>query len=418
MNQMHSTNFKFKSALKEMRVARLIEQGEFDQPLHKQKTVLHTVYKWLFLPLVILAVIVTILAFNAQAHAASRIKDIVHFEGIRDNMLIGYGLIVGLDGTGDNLKNSPFTERGLEQFLAKLGINTKGNSLKTKNVAAVTVTAMLPPFARSGSKIDVTVSALGDAKSLQGGTLLATPLLGADGDVYAVAQGSVAMGGLITAANTSNAIDKSVSTSGHVASGAIIEKEIAFNLTDMKTIRLALKNPDISTSRRISESINDAVGDDTAKSIDPGTIEVTVPRIYGDNIIGLLADIEQIVIQTDQVARVVIDEASGTVVIGEDVKIDTVAIAQGNLLVTVREFTTPDEQEGIFALDNNAALNDALQVSNNNNPGNGLAMLRQGANLRDLINGLNALGVGTRDLITILQSIKVAGALHAAVEVR
>jgi flagellar P-ring protein precursor FlgI len=356
------------------------------------------------------------LLFMKNAYAASRIKDIVYFEGVRDNTLLGYGLVVGLNGTGDNLKNSPFTEKGLAEFLAKIGMNSKGTNLKTKNIAAVTITATLPPFARSGSKFDVSISTLGDAKSLSGGILLASPLLGADGNVYGVAQGQVTVGGLITASESSNASSKGVPTSGIIPNGAIVEKEIGFNLSNMKVLKLALRNPDISTARRISENINESIGEEASTPIDPGTVELKVPSIYGDNVMGLLADIEQIEVQPDQQARVVIDESSGTIVMGEEVKIDTVAVAQGNLMVSVNSGNASGQSDFTSDVSNDKGFTSA--VNKNQKPGNGLAIVPQGASLRDLVTGLNALGVGTRDLITILQTIKVAGALHADIEVR
>lgn len=359
--------------------------------------------------------IVCLFAFINSAHSASRIKDIVYFEGIRENTLIGYGLVVGLNGTGDNLKNSPFTQKGLEQFLSKLGLSTKDTNLKTKNVATVTITGNLPPFARSGSKFDVTVSTMGDAKSLEGGILLAAPLLGADGNVYAVAQGQVTTTGLITNRSDSNASSKGVPTSGLISSGAVVENEINFNLSSMSQLKLALRNPDISTARRVAEAINDSVGEEAATPVDPGTVELKVPEIYGNNVLGLLADVEQLVIEPDQIAKVVVDESSGTVVIGEEVKIDTVAVAQGNLMVTITSHNTDNSKEFLSDESNETSTSPVFQ---NNEPGNGLAVVRQGANLRDLVTGLNALGVGTRDLITILQTIKVAGALHANIETR
>lgn len=367
--------------------------------------------------IVALCLIVTAMLFATKAHSASRIKDIVYFEGIRENTLLGYGLVVGLNGTGDNLKNSPFTEKGLAEFLAKIGMNSRGTNLKTKNIAAVTITATLPPFARSGSKFDVSVSTLGDAKSLAGGVLLATPLLGADGNVYGVAQGPVTIGGLyVTSLESSNAASKGVPTTGIIPNGAIVEKEIDFNLSDMKELKLALRNPDISTARRISENINEAIGEEISNPLDPGTVALKVPTIYGDNVMGLLADIEQIEVQPDQMARIVIDESSGTIVMGEEVKIDTVAVAQGNLMVSVNNGMNGSQSE--FSSDISADNGVTMPVNKNNKAGNGFAVVPQGASLRDLVTGLNALGVGTRDLITILQTIKVAGALHADIEVR
>ena len=361
--------------------------------------------------------VLLIMASTQTSQAASRIKDIVYFEGIRDNVLVGYGLVAGLNGTGDNLKNAPFTEKGLEDFLSRLGINTKGTALKTKNVAAVTVTASLPAFARSGNKFDVSISTIGDAKSLQGGVLLAAPLFGADGNVYAVAQGNVTIGELKTEENSGNASNKSNPTSGFVINGATVEKEIAFDLGSLDDINLSLRNPDLSTARRVAENINDVVGEDVAFPTDPGTVKLTVPEIYEGNIVGLLSDIEQIIVEPDQIAKIVIDESTGTIVIGEEVKVDTIAIAQGNLLVKVNS-DARRRNSNRFQSDLGNEEDLADEYGENNDPGNGFAIVRQTANLRDLVGGLNALGVGTRDIISILETIKAAGALHATIETR
>lgn len=410
----------YKSVLNEMKAAKFLAGKEYVKGSGKKasndnKSSSKSSSKSIILAIVIAVVIIALL-FASSANSASRIKDIVYFEGIRENTLIGYGLVVGLNGTGDNLKNSPFTEKGLSEFLSKLGISSKGTNLKTKNVAAVTITATFPAFARVGSKFNVTVSTLGDAKSLEGGTLLAAPLLGADGNVYGVAQGPVVVGGLITASESSNATSKGVQTNSFIPNGAIVEREINFDLRTMKSLKLALRNPDISTARRISENINFAIGEDASTPIDPGTVKLVVPEIYEGNVLGLLADIEQLIIEPDQRAVVVIDEASGTIVMGEEVKIDTVAIAQGNLMVAVNSGN--GNSKNAFTSDIAKEAGNTEPMNINEQPGNGLAVLPQGANLRDLVNGLNALGVGTRDLITILQTIKVAGALHADIEVR
>lgn len=357
---------------------------------------------------------VTAAALLAPVHGArgaSRIKDIVNVEGIRDNMLIGYGLVVGLNGTGDNLRNSPFTERGLQDFLSRLGYNMKGESLKTRNIAAVTVTGTLAPFSRSGSRFDVTVSTLGDAKSLEGGILLATPLLGADGNVYAVSQGTIAVSRVPT---QDGADKKAVPTAGRVPNGAIVEREIDFALNSLESIKLSLKNPDISTSRRISERINEVIGENAAIPEDPGTVSLNIPEIYHKNVLEFLADIEQIDIEPDQPAQVVIDESSGTVVISESVKIDTIAISQGNLVINVSR-RDRDNRTGAFTGETDVDEQDTAGLGG---PGRGFAMMPQGANLYDLVNGMNALGVETRDLITILKTIKTAGALHANIVVR
>lgn len=368
--------------------------------------------------LTVFSVLAICSAWGAQARGAeARMKDIVSFEGVRENMLMGYGLVVGLNGTGDKLKNNAFTEQSLIAFLERQGVNTRGTELKSKNVAAVTITAKLPPFARNGSHVDVTVSAMGDAKDLQGGTLLATPLYGADGEVYVVAQGAISISGF-RAQGESTTITKGVPTNGLIANGGIVEREVNFAFNSMKEIKLALRNPDISTARRVTEAINLNVGPGISEVVDPGTVVVKVPENYQGNVTQLLADVEQIPVETDQTARVVIDEASGTIVIGENVRVDTVAVAQGNLVVKVEE-NTQVSQPGPFAPQ--GAQTAAVPQTNvvvDEGPGKRMAMLSRGATLKDLVAGLNALGVGPRDLITVLQTIKAAGALQADIETR
>lgn len=363
-----------------------------------------------------------LVAFAPNANAQSRIKDVVSVEGIRDNVLVGYGLVVGLNGTGDKLNNSTFTEKSLESFLERVGVNVSDKELKAKNVAAVTVTATLPPFARSGSKIDVAVGTLGDAKSLQGGTLVATPLMGADGEVYAVAQGAVAIGGFEASGKSGTSVSKGVPTSGFISNGGIVEKEIDFALNSMEKLRLALRNPDMATAKRIAESINTGMADkgflDVATVTDPGTVVVTVPEGSKDSVANLLAEIEQYQIEPDQSARVIIDEASGTIVMNENVRIDTVAIAQGNLIVSIKE-ATGVSQPGLLAPEGaQTVAAPVTEITIEEGKANKMAIMEKGANLRDLVNGLNALGVGPRDLITILQTIKAAGALQAEIEAR
>lgn len=365
----------------------------------------------------LLMVLVVLASVPSPANADARIKDITSVEGIRDNMLLGYGLVVGLNGTGDRLNNSAFTEQSLVAFLERQGVNTRGISLRTRNVAAVTVTAMLPPFARSGSRIDVQVSAMGDAKDLQGGMLLATPLYGADGEVYTVAQGTISVGGFQAAGETTT-VTKGVPTTGIVVGGGIVEQETGFTLNNLKEVKLALKNPDISTAHAIADIINTELGPEVSKATDPGTISVSVPEFYENNVSQLLADIEQLGVVTDQIAKIVIDEASGTIVIGENVRIDTVAVAQGNLVVRIEE-TPQVSQPNPFAPE--GATTEVVQrttVEVDTEPGQRMAVMRKGTTLRELVSGLNALGVGPRDLITILQTIKAAGALQAEIQVR
>lgn len=368
--------------------------------------------------LFLLLAAVVLMSFRGEAHA-TRIKDIVAFEGIRDNMLLGYGLVVGLNGTGDKLQNNAFTEQSLIAFLERQGVNTRGsNDLKSRNVAAVTVTSLLPAFARSGSRIDIQVSAMGDSKSLMGGTLLATTLYGADGEVYAVAQGPVSIGGFEASGDSGSTLTKNVPTSGFIANGAIVEREMGFALNELSTMKLSLRNPDLSTAANIVTAINSRVGPGTANMSDPSTVQLTVPAAYTHDVATLLADIEQLEVATDQPARIVIDEDSGTIVMGENVRIDTVAVAQGNLIVRVDE-TPQVSQPGPFAPEGaETVVVPRTNISVDEQTGNKMAVLNKGATLKDLVNGLNALGVGPRDLITILQTIKAAGALQASIETR
>ncbi len=266
--------------------------------------------------------------------ATSRIKDLANIEGVRQNQLIGYGLVVGLNGTGDTLNNIPFTKQSLQAMLERLGVNVRGQTLRTGNVAAVMVTANLPAFSTQGTRIDVTVSSLGDAKSLQGGMLLVTPLLGADGNVYAVGQGSVAIGGF-QAEGEAAKIVRGVPTVGRISNGALIEREIEFNLNRQSQLRMALRNPDFTTAKRIAAAINDYIGVPTAESLDPGTVGITIPQQYRGNVISLLTEIEQLQVEPDLSAKIVIDERSGIIVMGRDVRVSMVAVAQGNLTVTI-----------------------------------------------------------------------------------
>jgi len=352
---------------------------------------------------------------TSAAHGSSRIKDIVSFEGIRDNPLVGYGLVVGLNGTGDELADGHFTKQSLQAMLNRLGVKPTDTGLNSDNVAAVMVTANFPSFARQGMHIDVTVSALGDSDSLLGGTLLVTPLLGADGEVYAVAQGQLAVGGF-TAGGDAETVTKGVPTSARIANGAIVEREIEFDLALMKSVELTLRNPDFTTARRISQAINAFLGTDSAKASDPSTVEVQVPQHYGTQVVNLLTDIEQLRIEPDQLARVIIDEQSGTIVMGENVRISTVAIAQGSLTIRITE-TEQVSQPGPFAEVGTTTTVDRTDIAVDENAENRLAVLEPGISLQELVKGLNAMGIGPRDMITILQAIKSAGALQAKIEV-
>jgi flagellar P-ring protein precursor FlgI len=343
----------------------------------------------------------------------TRIKDIVNFEGVRNNQLVGYGLVVGLNGSGDSLNNSPFTEQSLIAMLERLGVNVRGQNLNTGNVAAVMVTATLPPFTNQGATIDVSISALGDAKSLQGGTLLVTPLMAADGEVYAVAQGSVNISGFTTSGEAAS-ITQNIPTAGRIPGGAIVEREIDFKLEDLQSVRLALRNPDFTTARRIAQAINGYTSASVAKAENSASVVLARPTTYNGSIVDLITDIEQLPVQPDQVARVVIDERSGVIVMGSDVKISTVAIAQANLTVRITE-TPQVSQPNPFAEQGSTVVVPRTDVGVNSGDGK-LALVETGVTLQDLVTGLNRLGVPPRDVITILQAIKAAGALQAEIE--
>jgi flagellar P-ring protein precursor FlgI len=356
-----------------------------------------------------------VLAAPQQAAAASRIKDIVDVEGIRDNLLVGYGLVVGLNGTGDTLRNAPFTQQSLTAMLERLGVNTRGSQLKTANVAAVMVSASLPAFSSQGTRIDVTVSALGDATNLQGGVLLVTPLMGADGQVYAVAQGPVATGGF-SAKGEAASIVRGVPTNGRIANGAIVEREIDFKLADLNVLRLSLRNPDLTTAQRVAGAINSYLGQPAANADNPTTVQLAVPANFRGNVVNLLTDIEQLRIEPDLPARVVIDEASGVIVMGQDVRVSRVAIAQGNLTISVNE-TPQVSQPAPFSNTGQTAIVPRTSVNVDETKGRKLALVDGSISLKELVDGLNALGVSPRDMITILQAIKSAGALQAEIQV-
>ena len=347
------------------------------------------------------------------AGAASRIKDLASFEGVRQNQLIGYGLVVGLNGSGDTLNNIPFTKQSLTAMLERLGVNIRGQTLRTGNVAAVMVTANLPPFGTQGTRVDVTVSALGDSKSLQGGTLLVTPLLGADGNVYAVAQGSVAIGGF-SAEGEASKVTKGVPTVGRISNGALIEREIDFALNRLGQLRMALRNPDFTTAKRIATAVNDFIGQPTAEPLDPSTVQLSIPPKYHGNVVELITEIEQLQVEPDLPAKIVIDERSGVIVMGRDVRVSMVAVAQGNLTVAITE--TPEVSQPAPFSRGQTRVVPRTQVGVTED-GKKLAVVRDGVSLQHVVDGLNALGIGPRDMISILQAIKASGAIQADIEV-
>lgn len=378
-----------------------------DKPFIKAKTAL----------LALLGGVALVLAAAAPGPAAAqsvRLKDIADVEGVRDNQLVGYGLVVGLAGTGDRLRTAIFTRQSLVGMLERLGVNTRDNEarLDTRNVAAVMVTANLPAFSRPGSRIDIAVSALGDATNLMGGTLLVTPLLGADGEVYAVAQGAVATGA-VAARGAAASVQRGVPTSARVSSGAIVEREIPYTLAGRSSVRLSLRNPDLTTARRIAAAVNRASGSSVATATDPRTV---VLALAGRDPVAFLADIEQLRVEPDQTARVVIEEASGTIVMGSQVRVSTVAIAQGNLTIRVTE--TPQVSQPNPLGNGETVVVPRTNVEVDDQAERRMGVLRGGVSLQELVRGLNALGVGPRDLISILQAIKAAGALQSELELR
>ena len=347
------------------------------------------------------------------AAAQVRIKDITDVEGVRENQLIGYGLVVGLNNTGDKLDNAIFTRESLVGMLERLGVNTRDqvSKLSTKNVAAVMVTADLPPFARSGSRIDVAVSALGDATNLTGGMLLVTPMLAADGEVYAVAQGALTTDAIAVRGAASSVV-RGVPTSGRIANGATVEREIRFTFGDQSGLRLSLRNPDLMTAQRIAAAVNRAF-DGAARVLDPRTVLVS---FGGRDALDMMTRIGEMRVEPDISAKVVVDEASGTIVMGANVRISTVAIAQGNLTIRVTE--TPEVSQPNPFAGGRTTVVPRTDIQIDDGSGKKLGVLNTGVTLRDLVTGLNALGVSPRDMISILQAIKAAGALQANLEVR
>lgn len=358
----------------------------------------------------IILIVILMLLPGITTAASIRIKDLVDFDGVRGNDLVGYGLVVGLNGTGDGLRNAPFTEEIMSNVLERLGVNVSGEQLRPKNVAAVLVTATLPPFARAGSQINVTVSAIGDAKSLLGGSLVMTPLNAADGEIYAVAQGAILSGGA-SAQGQAASVVQGVPTSGSIPNGARVEREVAFELSSLNTVRLALKNPDFTTAARIEKAINREFGVRVATMMDSGTVSMDLGKSNMGSTAHAIGRIENLDVDPEQRARVVVDQRSGTIVMGEDVRISRVAVSQGNLTLRVQEQPMA-VQPNPFARGETVVV-PRTGVSLENEPGLKMAEVAETSSLSDVVAGLNALGVNPRDMIDILKSIHSAGALHA-----
>ena len=350
---------------------------------------------------------------RGEAGYGARIKDIADITSVRDNQLIGFGLVIGLNGTGDK-QQTRFTIQSLGSVLERFGLKIEDRSkIKVKNVASVVVTATLPPFARAGTSIDVTVSSLGDASSLQGGTLLLTPLRGLDGKVYAVAQGQISIGGFAMEGGGASA-QKNHPTVGKISSGATVEQEVLVTLNARESIRLILRDDDFTTVVRVKESIEKNVSGGVVKAIDSRTIEVEVPSDYDGRVVELLAMIEGLDIEPDSSAKVVLNERTGTVVMGENVQISTVAISHGNLSIQVQDMSSVSQPAPFSGGDTTVVSDTYMTVEEE---GDNLTIVPRSTRISDVVRALNALGVTPRDLISILQAIKEAGALQAELEI-
>ncbi len=356
-------------------------------------------------------ILAALILLAVNAHAV-RIKDITDLKGVRRNQLVGYGLVVGLDGTGDGAK-AKFTIQSMASMLEKMGITVNPDDIKVDNIAAVMITAELPPFAKVGSRIDVVVSSIGDAKNLQGGTLLFTPLKAADGEVYAVAQGAISTGGF-SAGGAGGKVQKNFPTVGRVIGGATIEREIQSDFNHKKFLSLALHSPDFTTAFRIAEAINKSLNDSVARTPDAGTIEVKVSDKYSERIVELVTLIEGLNVVTDTPAKVVVNERTGTVVMGENVRISTIAIAHGNLSIQIKESADVSQPLPFSQGETVVTPETDIAIKEGNSR---LILVESGVSIGELVRALNALGVSPRDLIAIFQALKAAGALHAQLEI-
>ena len=347
----------------------------------------------------------------AAAAQGARIKDLADLEGVRENQLLGYGLVIGLNGTGDDVKKSLFTRQSIVNMVERLGISIDAkdvSKLKTKNVAAVMVTAELPPFARPGSTLDVTVSSLGDASSLAGGSLLMTPLKGPDGKVYAIAQGPVTVGAISFGGKTAK-VQKNHPTVGRIAGGAVIERGVPFTLPPTGDLLYQLRSADFVTASRMVQAINDHFGADTAHALDSASVKVLMPDRYHKDLIGFIAELEELEVEPDAPARIVVNERTGTIVMGKDVRISTVAVSHGNLNLVISEPLEVSQPNPLG--EGQTVVTPKTQITAVEDEGN-LVVLEMGVSIGDIARALNAIGATPRDLIAIFQAIKAAGALH------
>ncbi|MDR2351652.1 MAG: flagellar basal body P-ring protein FlgI [Deltaproteobacteria bacterium] len=346
-----------------------------------------------------------------EAHAI-RLKELATFEGVRVNQIIGYGLVVGLNGTGDK-DQTGFTRQTLSNLLKRMDVTIAPTALKVKNVAAVMVTADLPPFVKPGTKIDILVSSLGDATSLQGGTLLITSLKGMDNLVYAMAQGPLSVGGFAITGNAAS-VQRNHPTVGRIVQGATVEREVPIRWQGKETLTVKLGQPDFTTAARVAEGINEVLPGSAARPMDASTIELMVPANYRENLAVMVAELENLNVEPDAVGKVIIDERTGTVVVGENVKLSTVAVAHGSLSVQIREGTEVD-QPGPFS-GGETVITPQTDI-NVQEGADQVLLIERSTNINDVVKALNAIGVTPRDLIMIFQAIKAAGALHGELEI-
>lgn len=346
------------------------------------------------------------------AVGATRIKDIASIDGVRENQLVGYGLVVGLNGTGDSDQARVQTQ-SLVNALERMGITISRGDLTVKNVAAVMVTATLPPFARQGNRIDILVSSIGDAKSLAGGTLLMTPLKGGDGEVYAVAQGPVVTNAFSYGGQGGSA-QKNHPTSGRVPEGGLVEREIPFSLHGRDEMRLNLHRPDFTTAARIVAAVEERFPGLSVSSRDPGSVTIPVPPGYRERLVEFIAEVERLDVRPDSAATVVVNERTGTIVMGEEVRISTVAVSHGSLTLLIREAPKVSQPAPLGKGETTTVPRTDIRVREETG---GLATVKEGASIGDVVRALNALGVAPRDLIGILQAIRAAGALQGELKV-
>jgi len=356
----------------------------------------------------VLSLVVGLVLFSAASGIASRIKDIAYLEGVRENQLVGYGLVVGLNGTGDSA-GTKYTVQALANMMERMGLSVDRSKVKVDNAATVIVTAQLPPFSKPGSSIDVLVSSIGDAESLTGGTLLMTPLKGPDGKVYAVAQGSLIVGGLAFGGKAAK-VQKNHPTVGRIPGGALVEREVAFSLPRGDHLTYRLQDSDFTTVTRMAGAINRKFSDEIAKPRDSGGVNILIPEIYRDSVVDFIAAIENLEVRPDFPAKIVINEKTGTIVMGEDVRLSTVAVSHGNLSLMVSE-SADVSQPNSFSQGQTAAVAqtdmDMMEETGN------MVVMPMGVSIGEIARALNAIGASPRDLIAIFQAIKAAGALHA-----